>query len=84
MKNTKKSPKSIIKQRQTPKCQHCRIIRFFLLSVILIALLGFIKHDKLHYLKIVTLENAAIVIISMGFIMFLIKLTKYFFEKNQD
>ena len=84
MENTKKSPKSIIKQRQTQKCQNCRIIRFFLLSVILIALLGFIKHDKLHYLKIVTPENAAIVIISMGFIMFLIKLTKYFFEKNQD
>ena len=84
MENTKMTQKSITKQRQAPKCQNCRIIRFFLLSVLLIALLGFIKNDKLHYLKIVTPQNAAIVIISLGLIMFLIKLTKYFFEKNQD
>ena len=84
MKNTKKSQKSNIKEKLTPKCQNCRIIRFFLLSVLLIALLGFIKNDKLHYLQIVTPQNAAIVIISMGLIMFLIKLTKYFLERNQD
>ena len=84
MENTKKSQKSIFKQRQTSKCQNCRIIRFFLLSVLLISLLAFIKNDKLHYLQIVTPQNAAIVIISMGLIMFLIKLTKYFLERNQD
>ena len=84
MENTKKTQKSIIKQRQSPKCQNCRIIRFFLLSVLLITLLAFIKIDKLHYLKIVTPQNAAIVIISLGLIMFLIKLAKYFLEKNQD
>ena len=84
MENTKKSQKSNIKQRLNLKCQNCRIIRFFLLSVLLIVLLGFIKNDKLHYLQIVTPQNAAIVIISLGLIMFLIKLGKYFLEKNQD
>ena len=84
MENTKKSQKSNIKQRLNLKCQNCRIIRFFLLSVLLIVLLGFIKNDKLPYLQIVTPQNAAIVIISLGLIMFLIKLGKYFLEKNQD
>ena len=84
MKNTKKSQKSNIKQKLNLKCQNCRIIRFFLLSVLLIVLLGFIKNDKLHYLQIVTPQNAATVIISLGLIMFLIKLAKYFLERNQD
>ena len=84
MENKKMSQKSIVKQKITPKCQNCRIIRIFLLSVLLIALLGFIKNDKLHYLQIVTPQNAAIVIISLGLIMFLIKLVKYLLERNQD
>ena len=84
MENKKNSLKSNIEKRPTPKCQKCRIIRIFLLSVLLIVLLGFIKNDKLHYLQIVTPQNAAIVIISLGLIMFLIKLVKYFLERNQD
>ena len=84
MEKTKMSQKPIIKQKLTTKCQNCRIIRIFLLSVLLIVLLGFIKNDKLHYLQIVTPQNAAIVIISLGLIMFLIKLVKYFLERNQD
>jgi len=84
MEDANKNLKSTIKKKPTPKCQNCRIIRFFLLSVLLIALLGFIQNDKLHYLQIVTPKNAAIVIISLGLIMFLTKLAKYFLERNQD
>ena len=84
MENKNNSLKSNKDKRPTPKCQNCRIIRIFLLSVLLIVLLGFIKNDKLHYLQIVTPSNAATLIILLGLIMFLTKLVKYFLQKNQN
>ena len=64
------------------KCQNCAIIRIFLLSVLFIVLLGLIKSDKLQYLKIVTPMNAAILIITLGCFMFVIKFIKYSIEKK--
>ena len=66
------------------KCQNCQIIRIFLLSVAFIIIIALIQSDKLHYLNFVTPLNAAISIISLGLIMFFIKLTKYFLEKKQN
>ena len=64
------------------RCQNCMIIRIFLLSVLFIVLLGLIKSDQLHYLQIVTPTNAAIVIITLGCLMFIIKLIKYFIDRK--
>ena len=64
------------------KCRNCYIIRIFLLAVVLIILLALLQSDNLHYLEFVTPTNAAILIIVSGVIMFLIKLTKYIFNKN--
>ena len=66
------------------KCQTCQIIRIFLLSVVFIIILALIQSDKLHYLNFVTPSNAAILIVSLGLIMFFIKLTRYFLEKKQN
>ena len=65
------------------KCQNCQIIRIFLLSVVFIIIIALIQSDKLHYLNFVTPSNAAILVISLGLIMFLIKLAKYILEKKQ-
>ncbi len=66
----------------TPRtCQNCRVIRIFLLSVLFILLLGVIKSDKLHYLQIITPMNAALTIITLGCLMFIIKLIKHLSEK---
>jgi len=62
-------------------CQNCRVIRIFLLSVLFILLLGVIKSDKLHYLQIITPMNAALTIITLGCLMFIIKLVKHLSEK---
>ena len=62
-------------------CQNCRVIRIFLLSVLFILLLGVIKSDKLHYLQIITPMNAALTIITLGCLMFIIKLIKHLAEK---
>ena len=66
------------------KCKNCQIIRIFLLSVVFIIIIALIQSDKLHYLNFVTPFNAAIFIISLGLVMFVIKLTKYFIEKKQN
>ena len=64
-------------------CKNCYIIRFFLIAVIFIILLALIQNDKLHYLDFVTPANAATLIVFLGVIMFLVKLTKYVFEKKK-
>jgi len=72
--------------RETNKpyeCRNCYIIRFFLLAVVFIVLLALIQSDKLHYLDFVTPANAATLIVFLGVIMFLVKLTKYVFEKKK-
>ena len=65
------------------KCSNCYIIRLFLLAVVFIVLFALIQSDKLHYLDFVTPSNAATLIIILGVIMFLVKLTKYVFEKKK-
>ena len=64
------------------KCKNCRIIRTFLLAVLFIVLLGLIKSDQLHYLKIITPTNAAIFIIGLGCILFIFKIIKHHLEKK--
>ena len=84
MKGIEKILKSSKKIQTEQKCQNCQIIRIFLLSVVLIIIVALIQSDKLHYLNFVTPLNAAIFIISLGLIMFFIKLTKYFLEKKHN
>ena len=68
--------------KKTYICKNCYIIRFFLLAVVFIILFALIQSENLHYLDFVTPTNAATLIIILGVIMFLIKLTNYFFEKK--
>ena len=64
------------------KCRNCYIIRLFLLAVVFIVLFALIQNDNLHYLDFVTPSNAATLIILLGVIVFLVKLTKYVFERK--
>ena len=66
------------------KCRNCYIIRLFILAVVFIVLFALVQNDNLHYVNFVTPSNAAILIIFLGVIMFLIKVTKYFFEKKKS
>ena len=68
--------------KKTYKCKNCYIIRYFLLAVIFIILFALVQSNNLHYLNFVTPSNAAIFIIILGVLTFLVKLIKYFFEKN--
>ena len=65
------------------KCRNCYIIRLFLLAVVFIVLFALIQSDNLHYLDFVTPTNAATLIIILGLIMFLVKVTKYVFDNKK-
>ena len=65
------------------KCRNCYIIRLFLLAVVFIVLFALIQSENLHYLDFVTPSNAATLIIILGIIIFVAKLTKYLFEKKK-
>ena len=84
MKNNNKISTNNKEIKKSYKCRNCYIIRFFLLAVIFIVLFALIQSENLHYLQFVTPKNAATLIIILGLIMFLIKLTYYFFEKKNN
>tara|TARA_B100000242_G_scaffold238365_1_gene178246 strand:- start:597 stop:857 length:261 start_codon:yes stop_codon:yes gene_type:complete len=66
------------------KCRNCYVIRLFLLAVIFIVIFALIQNDNLHYLDFVTPSNAATLIVLLGVVMFLIKVTKYIFERKRN
>lgn len=70
--------------KKTFKCRNCYIIRYFLLAVVFIILFALIQSDNLHYLDFVTPKNAATLIIVLGVMMFLVKLTIYIFDKKNN
>ena len=81
-KNNNSMPSKEIKEPY--KCSNCYIIRLFLLAVVFIVLFALIQSENLHYLDFVTPSNAATFIVALGIIMFLIKVTKYFFERKKS
>ena len=82
--NNSKIPKSSKKIKQTHKCRNCYIIRLFIYATVFIILTALIQNDNLHYLDFVTPTNAATLIIILGLIMFLLKLTNYYIEKKNN
>ena len=83
MTNNNKISKPSKDVKKPYKCRNCYIIRLFLLAIVFIILFALIQSDKLHYLNFVTPSNAATLIFILGIIMFLVKLTKYVFEKKK-
>ena len=83
MTNNSKISSSAKEIKKPYKCRNCYIIRLFLLAVVFIVLFALIQNDNLHYLDFVTPSKAATLIILLGVIMFLIKLTKHVFERKK-
>tara|TARA_B100000242_G_C42903206_1_gene418857 strand:- start:455 stop:709 length:255 start_codon:yes stop_codon:yes gene_type:complete len=83
MTNNNKISTSSREIKKPYKCSNCYIIRLFLLAVVFIVLFALIQSDNLHYLNFVTPTNAATLIIILGLIMFLVKATKYVFDKKE-
>ena len=58
-------------------CERCRIIRSFIVFVIMIVLLGLVAGDKLTYLNFLSADFFAALIILGGFVGFAIKLVQW-------
>jgi hypothetical protein len=69
-------------QRKTG-CQRCRIIRLFMLTVLMLVVLGLLATDKLDALQEVTTARVAAVIWIIGGVGFFAKLAFWLWQKRQ-
>ena len=71
--------------KQTPKrsstCQTCMVVRTFVIAAILVAAFTIVADDKMHILSSVTPMHAALAIIAIGIIGFLVKLLLWRLEQ---
>ncbi len=58
-------------------CRNCLIIRYFLIAVLFIILVGLVFTDKTHYLSIIKPDYLAYLILFLGLLIFIIKLYQY-------
>ena len=54
-------------------CERCRIIRSFIMFVVMLVLLALVAGDKLSYLNVLSPEFFATLIIIVGSVTFIIK-----------
>ncbi|HCP18231.1 MAG: hypothetical protein CBC12_10955 [Candidatus Puniceispirillum sp. TMED52] len=73
--------------KQTPQrkvgCQRCRIIRLFMLTVLMMVVLGLLASDKLHVLQEVTTARVAMVIWIIGGVGFFAKLGFWLWQRRR-
>ena len=65
-------------------CERCRIIRSFILFVIMLVLLALVAGDKLAYLDFLNAEFFAALIIIVGGIGFFVKLLQWKLYSQSD
>ena len=63
-------------------CRNCLIIRYFLIAVLFIVLMGLVFTDKTHYLSFIKPYYAAYLVFFFGLAVFILKLTQYFLKKK--
>ena len=64
-------------------CKICKTIRYFLIAVFLLIVLALVQKEKLHYLKFINPENASILVLIIGLIIFVSKVIMYFIDKKR-
>ena len=83
MKATQKTTQD--KTEETPQtCLRCLAIRYFLISVLGIAILALFARDKLHFLEGATPMNAAILLMALGGVMALARILFHWLEKRHQ
>ena len=65
-------------------CERCRIIRSFILFVIMLVLLALVAGDKLAYLDFLNAEFFAALIMVVGGLGFIVKLLHWKFYSQSD
>ena len=65
-------------------CERCRIIRSFIIFVLMLVLLALVAGDKLVYLSFLNAEFFATIIMVVGGIGFIVKLVFWKFVSRSD
>ena len=65
-------------------CERCRIIRSFIMFVIMLVLLALVAGDKLTYLQFLDAEFFAALIVVAGCVGFIVKLVYWLFFSQAD
>ena len=65
-------------------CERCRIIRSFIIFVIMLVLLALVAGDKLAYLEFLNAEFFATAIMVVGAFGFIVKLVYWKFSNRSD
>ena len=65
-------------------CERCRIIRSFIMFVIMLVLLALVAGDKLAYLNFLSAEFFAAMVMVVGCTGFIIKLVYWKFFRRSD
>ena len=66
-------------------CRRCFVIRFFILGVVMLALIGLLGGDKLVYLRLITPEVVATIIMIGGVLGFIGKFILWrFFPEDEE
>jgi hypothetical protein len=63
-------------------CKNCLIIRYFIISVLVIILAALLFTDKMKYLSFINPEKISYLVIIIGTLVFLFKLLSYLKKKS--
>ena len=74
--------------KQTPKrgstCQTCMVVRMFVIAAILVAAFIIVADDRMHILASVTPMHAALAVIAIGLMGFVVKLLAWRREQVEN
>ncbi len=63
------------------KCRNCLIIRYFLVAVLMLIIIGLVFTENLKYLSFINPEQVAYLIFIFGILLFLAKTFKHYKNK---
>ena len=65
-------------------CRTCVVIRLFIVSMLLLLIVGILAKDQMHHLSFLTTWKVAIIIMVFGSVSFLIKFIFWKLEKKNN
>ena len=70
------------KKNTQPVCVKCRVIRSFVLCVLMLMILGFLLGEDAAYFRFLTPDFAATMIVGVGTVLFGWKVLEYYLSKK--
>ena len=72
------------KKQNKPACVKCKVIRSFILCVIMLMILGFVLGEDASYFRFISPDFAAMVILIGGLLIFLWKIIEHYLSRKSS